>query len=242
MLIQTNMLSSTFCIFLLNLFMQVTCPFLLDQFYWSERLHWLGVAPEPLQRQNLVPDNDDALSIHNAADVCVRAIRSALSTEIKAQASRIADRLSFEVSCHSTIIVSRVYPYRPRLIIFKKGWKHSAFQFAIVSRTGLEKPSGSWRRECWFRTKPEHSICYIVESRPPDTSKHLKLLIIELLEFVCKCMKTTHTILVSEFLGKKKLVYFVSFFFLSEQEGQKSPYWNLFKVKKRNRADYREQS
>ncbi|XP_066329773.1 sterol 3-beta-glucosyltransferase UGT80B1-like isoform X3 [Miscanthus floridulus] len=75
---------------------QVTCPFLLDQFYWAERLHWLGVAPEPLQRQNLVPDNDDALSIHNAADVLVGAIRSALSPEIKTQAARIADRLSFE--------------------------------------------------------------------------------------------------------------------------------------------------
>jgi len=75
---------------------QVTCPFLLDQFYWSERLHWLGVAPEPLQRQNLVPDNDDALSNNNAADVLVGAIKSALSPEIKAQAARIADRLSFE--------------------------------------------------------------------------------------------------------------------------------------------------
>ncbi|PWZ20310.1 hypothetical protein Zm00014a_031353 [Zea mays] len=75
---------------------QVTCPFLMDQFYWSERLQWLGVAPEPLQRQNLVPDNDDALSIHNAADVLVGAIRSALSPETKAQAARIADRLSSE--------------------------------------------------------------------------------------------------------------------------------------------------
>ncbi|AQK70616.1 UDP-Glycosyltransferase superfamily protein [Zea mays] len=75
---------------------QVTCPFMMDQFYWSERLQWLGVAPEPLQRQNLVPDNDDALSIHNAADVLVGAIRSALSPETKAQAARIADRLSSE--------------------------------------------------------------------------------------------------------------------------------------------------
>lgn len=72
---------------------------MMDQFYWSERLQWLGVAPEPLQRQNLVPDNDDSLSIHNAADVLVGAIRSALSPETKAQAARIADRLSSEVRC-----------------------------------------------------------------------------------------------------------------------------------------------
>lgn len=79
--------------------MQVLCPFLLDQFYWAERLHWLGVAPEPLQRQHLIPDNDDALSIHNAADVLLGAIRSVLLPEIKDQATIIANRLSFEVSC-----------------------------------------------------------------------------------------------------------------------------------------------
>ena len=78
---------------------QVVCPFLLDQFYWAERLHWLGVAPEPLQRQHLIPDDDDALSIQNAADVLLGAIRSALSPEIKAWVTRIADRLSYEVCC-----------------------------------------------------------------------------------------------------------------------------------------------
>ncbi|XP_039825995.1 sterol 3-beta-glucosyltransferase UGT80B1-like isoform X2 [Panicum virgatum] len=75
---------------------QVVCPFLLDQFYWAERLHWLGVAPAPLQRQHLIPDNDDPSSIHNAAEVLRGAIKSALFPEIKAQATSIADRLSFE--------------------------------------------------------------------------------------------------------------------------------------------------
>ncbi|XP_025798903.1 sterol 3-beta-glucosyltransferase UGT80B1 isoform X4 [Panicum hallii] len=75
---------------------QVVCPSLLDQFYWAERLHWLGVAPEPLQRQHLIPDSDDASSIHNAAEVLHGAIKSALLPEIKAQATRISDRLSFE--------------------------------------------------------------------------------------------------------------------------------------------------
>ncbi|KAL6888884.1 hypothetical protein ACP4OV_009910 [Aristida adscensionis] len=74
----------------------VVCPFMLDQFYWAERLHWLGVAPEPLPRQHLIPDIDDAAIIQSAADVLVGAIRSALSSEIKAQATRIADRLSSE--------------------------------------------------------------------------------------------------------------------------------------------------
>ena len=81
--------------------MQVVCPFLLDQFYWAERLHWLGVAPAPLQRQHLIPDNDDPSSIHNAAEMLHGAIKSALLPEIKAQATRIADRLSFEVHCRN---------------------------------------------------------------------------------------------------------------------------------------------
>ncbi|KAM0873552.1 hypothetical protein ACQ4PT_037991 [Festuca glaucescens] len=75
---------------------QVPCPFLLDQFYWAERLHWLGVAPEPLKRQHLIPDTDDAAGITNAADMLLGAIRSALSPEIKAQATRIANRLASE--------------------------------------------------------------------------------------------------------------------------------------------------
>ncbi|XP_062218549.1 sterol 3-beta-glucosyltransferase UGT80B1 isoform X2 [Phragmites australis] len=75
---------------------QVVCPFVHDQFYWAERLHWLGVAPEPLQRQHLIPEVDDTSSIHNAADMLLGAVRSALSLEIKAQAAILADRLSFE--------------------------------------------------------------------------------------------------------------------------------------------------
>uniref|UniRef100_A0A0D9VDM6 Erythromycin biosynthesis protein CIII-like C-terminal domain-containing protein n=1 Tax=Leersia perrieri TaxID=77586 RepID=A0A0D9VDM6_9ORYZ len=75
---------------------QIACPFLLDQFYWAERLHWLGVAPEPLRRQHLIPDTENASSINNAADMLIGAIRSALSPEIKAQATRIAEKLSSE--------------------------------------------------------------------------------------------------------------------------------------------------
>uniref|UniRef100_A0A0E0CHJ0 Erythromycin biosynthesis protein CIII-like C-terminal domain-containing protein n=1 Tax=Oryza meridionalis TaxID=40149 RepID=A0A0E0CHJ0_9ORYZ len=75
---------------------QISCPFLLDQFYWAERLHWLGVAPEPLRRQHLILDTDNASSINNAADMLIGAIKSALSPEIKAQATRIANKLSSE--------------------------------------------------------------------------------------------------------------------------------------------------
>uniref|UniRef100_A0A0D3F2B6 Glycosyltransferase family 28 N-terminal domain-containing protein n=1 Tax=Oryza barthii TaxID=65489 RepID=A0A0D3F2B6_9ORYZ len=68
----------------------------IPQFYWAERLHWLGVAPEPLRRQHLILDTDNASSINNAADMLIGAIKSALSPEIKAQATRIANKLSSE--------------------------------------------------------------------------------------------------------------------------------------------------
>ncbi|URE49241.1 UDP-Glycosyltransferase [Musa troglodytarum] len=75
---------------------QILCPFILDQFYWAERLHWIGVAPEPLRSWHLFPDNDDATSISQAADCLARAIKLSLSPEIKAQASKVADRISSE--------------------------------------------------------------------------------------------------------------------------------------------------
>ncbi|RRT84918.1 hypothetical protein B296_00012794 [Ensete ventricosum] len=77
--------------------LNILCPFILDQFYWAERLHWMGVAPEPLRSWHLFPDNDDATSISQAAECLARAIKLSLSPEVKAQASKVADRISSEV-------------------------------------------------------------------------------------------------------------------------------------------------
>ncbi|KAL6328723.1 hypothetical protein AAG906_003409 [Vitis piasezkii] len=75
---------------------QVLCPFMLDQFYWAERMFWLGVAPEPLKRNHLFPDKNDGTSIREAAVVLSRAIDYALSPKVKARASEIAERISLE--------------------------------------------------------------------------------------------------------------------------------------------------
>ncbi|CAA0839037.1 UDP-Glycosyltransferase superfamily protein [Striga hermonthica] len=75
---------------------QVICPFILDQFYWAERMCWLGVAPDPLDRSCLVPDEDDDTCISKAANVIVSAINYALSTEVRSRATQIADRISTE--------------------------------------------------------------------------------------------------------------------------------------------------
>ncbi|KAK6156941.1 hypothetical protein DH2020_011189 [Rehmannia glutinosa] len=75
----------------------VICPFILDQFYWAERMFWLGVAPEPLNSACLLPDKDDDTFISKAAHVLVGAINYALSPEVKLRAAQIADRISTEV-------------------------------------------------------------------------------------------------------------------------------------------------
>lgn len=70
---------------------------MLDQFYWAERMHWLGVSPEPLSRNHLLPDKCDERSVQEAAHVLSSAIHDALSPKVKARAVEIAERISLEV-------------------------------------------------------------------------------------------------------------------------------------------------
>ncbi|KAK6135417.1 hypothetical protein DH2020_030836 [Rehmannia glutinosa] len=71
-------------------------PHSIDQFYWAERMFWLGVAPETLNSACLLPDKDDDTCISKAANVLVGAINYALSPEVKLRATQIADRISTE--------------------------------------------------------------------------------------------------------------------------------------------------
>ncbi|XP_021757999.1 sterol 3-beta-glucosyltransferase UGT80B1-like isoform X1 [Chenopodium quinoa] len=75
---------------------QVVCPFMLDQFYWAERMFWLGVAPEPLQRNILLPENCDDVNIREGAYALKNAINCAMSPDIKAQALEISEKISQE--------------------------------------------------------------------------------------------------------------------------------------------------
>lgn len=73
------------------------CPFILDQFYWAERMHWLGVSPEPISRNHLLPKEKDDRSVQEAAHVLSLAIRDALSPRVKRRAAEIAERILPEV-------------------------------------------------------------------------------------------------------------------------------------------------
>ncbi|XP_020250119.1 sterol 3-beta-glucosyltransferase UGT80B1 isoform X2 [Asparagus officinalis] len=94
---------------------QIICPFILDQFYWAERLYWLGVAPEPLRKAQLVPDSEDARSIKQAGDALSAAIKHALSPEMKDQASRVSERISSEAGVDEVLKILRdnvVHPHK----------------------------------------------------------------------------------------------------------------------------------
>ncbi|CAH9079634.1 unnamed protein product [Cuscuta europaea] len=77
---------------------QVICPFMLDQFYWADRMFWLGVGAEPLKREHLVPDTNDSCgsSIKEGAKMLAKAINFALSSQVKERALQLAITLSTE--------------------------------------------------------------------------------------------------------------------------------------------------
>ncbi|KAK4747596.1 hypothetical protein SAY87_014182 [Trapa incisa] len=75
---------------------QVICPFMLDQFYWAERMFWLGVAPAPLKRRHLLPDDDDDVHIKEAALILSKSIYQSLSREVKARALEISSKISIQ--------------------------------------------------------------------------------------------------------------------------------------------------
>lgn len=73
---------------------QVICPFVLDQFYWAERMAWIGVAPEPLKRQYLIPlANSD---YHEAVRSLLHAIQEASNPRLQACAVAFGDKIRME--------------------------------------------------------------------------------------------------------------------------------------------------
>lgn len=60
-------------------------------------MFWLGVSPEPLKRDDMVPIDGKYTTINEAAEKLARSISYALSPEVRACALEVAERLSLEV-------------------------------------------------------------------------------------------------------------------------------------------------
>lgn len=88
---------------------QIICPFILDQFYWAERMNWIGVAPPPLKKKHLIPDNN-ADGIMEAANSLLNSILMAMAAEMKDRAADIAERICFEDGVENAvnILVNKV--------------------------------------------------------------------------------------------------------------------------------------
>ena len=74
---------------------QIICPFVLDQFYWAERMTWLGVAPQPLTPQNLMPDISPPPSESLAE--AVKLVKAAIQESLALEAKRCAASLSAQI-------------------------------------------------------------------------------------------------------------------------------------------------
>lgn len=67
---------------------------MLDQFYWAERMCWIGVSSDVLHKNVLIPDNDDDVNI--SAETLKKTILSACSPKIKDRAVEVSGIISSE--------------------------------------------------------------------------------------------------------------------------------------------------
>ncbi|KAH9331013.1 hypothetical protein KI387_003121, partial [Taxus chinensis] len=83
---------------------QIICPFTMDQFYWAERMAWLGVSPPALKKKHLIPDNSKD-SIMEGANALLDAVHMAMSVGMRARAADLAGKIHSEDGVRNAIDV-----------------------------------------------------------------------------------------------------------------------------------------
>ncbi|GBG81511.1 hypothetical protein CBR_g32500 [Chara braunii] len=87
---------------------QVICPFLFDQFYWAERMFWIGVASEPLAPTDVMIDGigmdkgtNEAQDMAERSARLVAALRQACTDTVRQTSVQLAHTINKEdgVSC-----------------------------------------------------------------------------------------------------------------------------------------------
>lgn len=86
---------------------QVICPFVLDQFYWAERMEWLGVAPAPLRPEHLMPDlhEDGSVCFTEAVRAFTSAVMKGFSEECKQCASSLRNKIQEEDGISAAVCI-----------------------------------------------------------------------------------------------------------------------------------------
>lgn len=79
---------------------QIICPFVLDQFYWAERMAWIGVAPQALKPNHLCPPPGDE-EVREAVSAVVSAVTEASRAGMRERASAWSRKIC-EEACPST--------------------------------------------------------------------------------------------------------------------------------------------
>ncbi|CAM6083733.1 unnamed protein product [Calypogeia fissa] len=74
---------------------QIICPFVLDQFYWAERMAWIGVAPEPLKPNHLCPSHGE-VEFLQAVSAVVNAITEASRNGMRGRAAEWSQKICQE--------------------------------------------------------------------------------------------------------------------------------------------------
>lgn len=81
---------------------QIICPFVLDQYYWAERMAWLGVAPQPLKPEDLLLgcQSEDTSEV---VQVVAAAIIRASSVEMQTSASSLREKIQHETGTSTAV-------------------------------------------------------------------------------------------------------------------------------------------
>eukprot|EP00897_Mesotaenium_endlicherianum_P005150 jgi/Mesen1/4663/ME000241S03703 len=74
----------------------VVCPFMFDQFYWAERMAWLGVASEPLRPKVLMPPGNDPESLASSLEAVAAALAGTTSGALRRRAAQLGAEIRAE--------------------------------------------------------------------------------------------------------------------------------------------------
>eukprot|EP00850_Spirogloea_muscicola_P022058 SM000275S10314 [mRNA] locus=s275:27872:32150:+ [translate_table: standard] len=75
---------------------QVPCPFIFDQFYWAERMAWLGVASKPVALHNILSGRGTLEPLVEGTDALTGAILQAAAPTMRQRARDVASNLGKE--------------------------------------------------------------------------------------------------------------------------------------------------